>query len=147
MFLLFIEIMYCRSNVILSIQWDMYSTIFKLSLYIICKIHFISAAVNESMSRGSYRRFGRLEAEAEWRCKTTCGGAPAVHPPPLYSLSVAGGRQAGKRRETTLWTPGEVNGPLLPAAKIETSLNFWRAHTNTMENGGKMRKNETSRPR
>ena len=102
MFLLFIEIMYCRSNVILSIQWDMYSTIFKLSLYIICKIHFISAAVNESMSRGSYRRFGRLEAEAEWRCKTTCGGAPAVHPPPLYSLSVAGGRRAGAHRETTL---------------------------------------------
>ena len=99
MFLLFIEIMYCRSNVILSIQWDMYSTIFKLSLYIICKIHFISAAVNESMSRGSYRRFGRLEAEAEWRCKTTCGGAPAVHPPPLYSLSVAGGRWAGAHRE------------------------------------------------
>ena len=97
MFLLFIEIMYCRSNVILSIQWDMYSTIFKLSLYIICKIHFISAAVNESMSRGSYRRFGRLEAEAEWRC-TTCGGAPAVHPPPLYSLSV----QAGAGREPTV---------------------------------------------
>jgi predicted ArsR family transcriptional regulator len=25
-------------------------------------------------------------------------------PPPLYSLSVAGGRQAGKRRKTTLMT-------------------------------------------
>ena len=31
MFLLFIEIMYCRSNVILSIQWDMYSLDIKCS--------------------------------------------------------------------------------------------------------------------
>jgi len=39
---------------------------------------------------------GRMERE------TSGQDAPACRPPPLFSLSTAGGRQAGKRRETTL---------------------------------------------
>jgi len=37
--------------------------------------------------------------------ETSGQDAPACRPPPLFSLSTAGGRQAGKRRETTLISP------------------------------------------
>ena len=42
----------------------------------------------------------------EWGMERETSGqdAPACRPPPLFSLSTAGGRQAGKRRETTLLT-------------------------------------------